>query len=42
MRDSLGVTGNSVHSDVAIPTKIGSYLRNKQVKSNFTFLYENN
>ena len=29
------VTGNSVQSDAAIPTKTGSYIRNKQVKSNF-------
>ena len=35
------VTGNSVHSNVAIPTKTGSYLRNKQVKSTFILLYEN-
>eukprot|EP00253_Pinus_taeda_P027913 PITA_27913 len=35
------VTRNSVHSDVAIPTKMGGYLRNKQVKSTFIFLYEN-
>ena len=35
------VTGNSVHSDATIPTKTGSYLRNKQVKSTFIFLYEN-
>ena len=35
------VTGNSVHSNVAIPTKMGGYLRNKQVKSIVVFFYGN-
>ena len=35
------VTGNSVHWDAAIPTKMGRYLRNKQVKSTFVSFYEN-
>ena len=35
------VIGNSVHSDAVIPTEMGGYLRNKQVKSTFVFFYEN-
>ena len=35
------VTGNSVHSDAAIPTKMGGYLRNKQSKSTIDSFYEN-
>ena len=35
------VTGNSVHSDVAIPTKMGGYLRNNQSKSTVVSFYEN-
>ena len=35
------VTRNSVHSDAAIPTKMGGYLRNKQVKSTIVFFYGN-
>ena len=35
------VTGNSVHSDAVIPTKMGGYLRNKQLKSTIVFFYEN-
>ena len=35
------VTENSVHLDVAIPTKMGGYLRNKQSKSTIVFFYEN-
>ena len=35
------VTWNSVHSDAAIPTKMGGYLRNKQSKSTIDSFYEN-
>ena len=35
------VTRNSFHSDGAIPTKMGGYLRNKQSKSTVVSFYEN-